>query len=42
MLTRTAIIIVLIFWQLPQLPPPMHTPWYRRARASSSGLTATS
>ncbi len=31
MLTRTAIIIGLIFWQLPQLPPPMHTPWYRRA-----------
>ncbi|MCH7826325.1 MAG: hypothetical protein IH849_16130, partial [Acidobacteria bacterium] len=31
MLTRVAIIIVLIFWQLPQLPPPMHTPWYRRA-----------
>ncbi len=31
MLTRIATIMVLICWQLPQLPPPMHTPWYRRA-----------
>ena len=31
MLARIAIIIVFLVWQLPQLPPPMDTPWYRRA-----------